>query len=371
MASSVSHFKHGSDYESINYSDVEVFHGNLLTEKVQKLSLIRDNGHIVGAEHINPFKPDFTMTNAGLHKQLPTDEVPVVWLDNTASSSSSGLRLAILACKWKRKDGLIAIYLRKDENSAFLRYSRVMFDGGLIQHLEEAFYKKPRILSITNFNSIWIPKAAAVEQPLNQHRLASTAKRVRFESWYKGPRVLTEIKSSYESGATKQRLRCEEAANALQTLGDQVTKEYREAEEDLRHYISGSFPTTGFKHELVALHDDVAKSTNSFAFGIIDGYIWVICPRPADSFDYQTCYSRFNYPNGGVWREPEVPIGISPNDSGWFWINTRPGRLCSGQFVTHTGNLEEVSFRIYVSSKPGEGEERPPKVHERPKRWYS
>jgi hypothetical protein len=369
LASSVSHFANGSNFEPVDYSDLEVFRGARQPEKAERMPLIFEHGKPVATMPMNPFKPDFSMTNAGLHIQLPLDPLPDICQEGKDVSYADGLRLAFLACKLKqRDDGFVAIHLRKCPNS---NYWRVAFNGCTVHHVSQNFYKLHH-LPITTFNPIWVSKAPSDNQletnrsNRSNPRLPLSVKRIRFELWYKGPAPMANICCSSRPEISPQHAPMDYASEILYDLGEQVPRAFRESKEPLQHYLQGSLPTNMLSYEIAILHKQPRKTSapdpTCIAFGVIDGHVWMM--KPWSMFVKEgKCFTNprdFLFPYGEAWsnpcnarRYPYPVICIGHNQTGTF--STAQLKDTDGEYVTQMNGTEELSLRIYLFSASQKG----------------
>jgi hypothetical protein len=372
LAPSVSHFKNGSDYEVLDFNDIKLFRGSRPTERVEVHAIKQPVNDFVSSDFLSDtihitqpgtqFKPDFTMTNAGLHIQLPMDPLPVIHELTTKSHSPMALmgdlRFAFLACGVKGKRCLVAICLRKLPHHAFLKYARTSFDGHTVHSLDTLLYRYYSPIPTTSFNPIWISKTLPNATPTSLDNFPNSVKRLNYELWYKASSPVEQVNWSHkpEHGQMPQ---LDAGAQALHRLGDQVPHTFTASRKRVQHYICGSLPTRGLTHELITF-----KGAVNIAFGVVDGRLWIqfsAATRPgilnahaAAAVDYRTLFADFAFPTGKQWRRQDSLIYQAPGTEGTFdadWAKESP--YCSAQYVLCKESDEVFSLRMYLAPLEG------------------
>jgi hypothetical protein len=154
LAPTVSHFTNGSDFKPCQYKDI-----NALIELY--LAVPADGSVKEPAQPFHKHKPDYSMTNAGLHIQLPILSFPAIYPAGCPQNAYEEtyvyptVQFAFLACKSTKRDSLIAICLCRNEKSNYLDYSRVSFRGKTLHMVNRSDYGN-RVLKTTNFDAMWV-----------------------------------------------------------------------------------------------------------------------------------------------------------------------------------------------------------------------
>jgi hypothetical protein len=313
--------------------------------------------HAVGAQRAPSFKPDFTMTNSGLHIQLPINQLIAGHRSsdsNDLSSVLANLHLAFLACKCKQKDCLVAVWLLKDDRATFPSYCRVPFDGRTIHHLDQSLYKQQSI-QIEKFVPGWISKAPKIDIFDHSKKLPLSVKTVRFEMWYKGSHPVVNLCWSGEPEGDRRK-QLDEPSKLLHHLGDQVPEVFMDLAEPLQHYINTSIATSGFAHEVISFQhrNEVLGGGPGYAaiaFGVIDRHLWMATPIAKAHQSYRSLFQDFIFPSGASWsKEGCSAFCILPDSQGTFRTQlARDSPVCYAHYVTLMENPGELSFRIYLS----------------------
>jgi hypothetical protein len=165
LAPTVSHFSNGSDFRPCQYKDIDAL--------IELYLAAPTDGNLKGpARPSRKHKPDYSMTNAGLHIQVPILSLPAIYPAGYPKNPHeetyvyATVRFAFLACKSTKQDSLIAICLRRNEKSNHLDYSRVSFRGRTLHMVNRSDYGN-RALKTTNFNAMWVRQSYSNNKSVN------------------------------------------------------------------------------------------------------------------------------------------------------------------------------------------------------------
>jgi hypothetical protein len=361
LAPSVSYFVNGSNFEPIDYNDIGAFQGVAPSETVEAIEVMTSESSSTTITKVAPqFKPDFTMTNSGLHIQVPMERFPIIRHfanDTEQHKYMHDLRFAFLACRVKRKPHLVAICLRVHHSGTFLRFSRTSFDGCAIHQ----FMYKRWSLPITRFNPVWVSKApitATVETP---EKLPSTTTRITFEVWYKGAVPVEKVLWS-RMPDNDQQCYLNIPPDQLQSLWHHAPRTFMQSQDRIQHYITGSITIPGPALEVIAFRDKfLDEKAIDVAFGIIDRNVWVHFRRGAHPDTAMTpvwlrqhLLRTYDFPTGGSWQDDKVPICLVPGSEGSFEAKqNKGGPKCNMQYTLQRVGDEEIVLRVYLSPTEG------------------
>jgi hypothetical protein len=302
------------------------------------------------------FKPDFAMTNSGLHIQVPMEKFPVIhqFANDTAQHKyMHGLRFAFLACKIKGKPHLVAICLRVHHSGSFLRFSRTSFGGCTIHQFPATMFKKGS-LSITNFNPVWVSKAPIVAVDKTPDKLPPTITHLNFEVWYKGTAPVTTVLWSRMSENDPQ-THLTIPVTQVQNLWRHAPQTFMQSPHRVQHHIAGSLTTSGLAHEVISFFDEREIDV---AFGIIDRNVWVRF-HPGRSKTGSSIWAKwlhrelldtYEFPTGDSWHDDDIPICLVPGCEGSYEAKqNKSGLKYNVQYVLQRVGDKEVVLRIYLS----------------------
>jgi hypothetical protein len=357
LAPSVSCFIDGRNFEPIEYNDIEAFKGVAPSETVEAIAVMTSQNSTTMMAKVAPqFKPDFAMTNSGLHIQVPMEKFPVIhqFANDTAQHKyMHDLRFAFLACKVKSKPHLVAICLRVHHSGTFLRFSRTSFDGCTIHQFPATMFKRSS-LSITDFNPIWVSKAPIVALVETPDKLPPTITRLTFEVWYKGTAPVTRVLWSRMSENDPQS-HLTIPVTQVDNLWRHAPQNFMQSPYRVQHYITGSLTTSGLAHEIISFFGERAIE---IAFGIIDRNVWVRF-RPSRSTTASATLARwmtqnllrtYDFPTGDSWHDDMMPICLVPGCEGSYEAKQNKGGLkYNVQYALQRVGDEEVLLRIYSS----------------------
>jgi hypothetical protein len=357
LAPSVSCFIDGRNFEPIEYNAIKAFEGVAPSETVEAIEVMTTRNSITTVAKVAPqFKPDFAMTNSGLHIQVPMEKFPVIhqFANDTAQHKyMHDLRFAFLACKVKGKPHLVAICLRVHHSGTFLRFSRTSFGGCTIHQFPATMFKRSS-LSITDFNPVWVSKApiaAVVETP---DKIPPTITRLTFEVWYKGAAPVNSVLWNRMSENDPQS-HLIIPVTQVQNLWRHAPQTFMQSPHRVQHYITGSLTTSGLASEVISFFDERAINV---AFGIIDRNVWVRF-HPGRSTSGTTVWPKwlrqellqtYEFPNGGSWHDDKMPICLVPGYEGSYEAKQDKSRLkYNVQYALQRVGDEEIVLRIYLS----------------------
>jgi hypothetical protein len=357
LAPSVSCFIDGRDFEPVEYNDIAAFEGVAPSETVETIEVLTGQNSSIRLAKVAPqFKPDFAMTNSGLHIQVPMEKFPIIhqFANDTAQHKyMHDLRFAFLACKVKRKPHLVAICLRVHHSGTLLRFSRTSFGGCTIHHFPTTMFKRSS-LSITNFNPVWVSKAPIVAVVETPDKLPLTVTRLTFEVWYKSAAPVTSvIWSRMPENEPQSHLTI--PVTQVDNLWRHAPQTFMQSPHHVQHYITGSFTTSGVDYEVISLFDVRAMDV---AFGIIDRNVWVrFLPGrwtggSVTSLKWlrQELLRTYEFPTGDSWHNDKIPICLVSGCEGSYEAKQNKGGLkCNVQYALQRVGEEEVVLRIYLS----------------------
>jgi hypothetical protein len=356
LAPSVSCFIDGRNFEPIEYSDIEAFEGVAPSETVEVIAVMTTQNSSAKMTKVAPqFKPDFAMTNSGLHIQIPMEKFPVIHQfanDTTQHKYMHDLRFAFLACKVKGKPHLVAICLRVHYSGTFLRFSRTAFDGRTIHRFPATMFKRSS-LSITDFNPVWVSKAPIAAVVTTPDKLPPTITRLTFEVWYKGAAPMASVLWNRMSENEPQS-HLTIPVTRVHDLWRHAPQTFMQSPHRVQHYIPGSLTISGLAYEVVSFSDERAIDV---AFGIIDRNVWVRFPpgRSTTSvrwarLQYQGLLHTYQFPRGSSWHDDKIPICLVPGCEGSYEAKQNKGGLkCNVQYTLQRVGDEEVVLMIYLS----------------------
>jgi hypothetical protein len=361
LAPSVSCFIDGRNFEPIEYNDIEAFEGVAPGETVEAIEVMTSqNSSAMMAKVAPQFKPDFAMTNSGLHIQVPMEKFPVIhqFANDTAQHKHmQDLRFAFLACKVKGKPHLVAICLRVHHSGTFLRFSRTSFGGRTIHQFPATMFKRSS-LSITNFNPVWVSKAPIAAVVKTPEKLPPTITRLTFEVWYKGAAPAASVLWCRMSENEPQS-HLTIPITQIHNLWRHAPQTFMQSPHSVQHYITGSLTTSGLAYEVISFFDE--RSIN-IAFGIIDRNVWVRF-HPGGSTTGSAIWARwlrsellhsYEFPTGGSWYDDKMPICLVPGCEGSYEAKqNKVGLKCNVQYALQRVGDEEVVLRIYLSPLEG------------------
>ena len=245
-------------------------------------------------------KPDFTMTNVGLHIQLPRTSIP----------RHDGLYFAFLACKTKLEANHVAICLQQRKNARYSSFFRSAFDA-------RTTYRFPRdagkrlLLFIDNFDLIYVSTMRPHEN-LRMNTFTRPLREVEFN-------VLIKAETPYQEivvGDGSQR-----------ALGEQVCSEINDAKLSrhslslatrqsrffalalpLQHCIAGCFATGKFHCELIQLCVHEGRNVD-IVLGNIGESVWIYMGpariEHSPNTDYEEVADQYYFPTGHFWQPDE------------------------------------------------------------------
>jgi hypothetical protein len=356
LAPSVSCFIEGANFEPVEYNNIAAFEGVAPSETVETIEIISGQNTRVTLAKVAPqFKPDFAMTNSGLHIQVPMEKLPVIHQfanDTTQHRYMHDLRFAFLACKVKRKPHLVAICLRVHHSGTSLRYSRTSFGGCTIHYFPTTMFKRSS-LPITNFNPVWVSKAPIVAVLKAPDKLPPTVTRLNFEVWYKGATPVTSVLWSRMSEIDPQS-HLTIPVTQVDNLGRHAPQTFMQSPHRVQHYITGSFTTSGLPYEVISFVDVRAIDV---AFGMIDRNVWVrFHPGSETSIKWlrRELMRNYEFPTGDNWYNNKIPICLVPGCEGSYEAKQNKGGLkCNVQYALQRVGDKEIVLRIYLSPLEG------------------
>jgi len=372
----VSHFANGSDYVSVSYADITGFWGFTSKDTENRFTITYPagrgtveydfdlpNDYVQAAQPVTGFKPDFAMTNSGLHIQLPTGPLPAPSFSAISAPRKiqlgwvlADLRFAFLACKLKRGCDLVAVCLQETPRSTFPSYRRVSFDGRSLHHLDSSIYQKYRRPSVTSFTPMWIGKDHALDGVKFAAKLPPSAKRVRFELWYSSAIPVRVAFGNIKSGL-KQQLWPRDAFTQPNSLEEQVPNTFRQLMDPVQCYVDGYITIGKFEHEVISFRAKGLAGYANIALGVIDGYMWLDCPLTTTGQHEEiddTVFEDTRFPTGANWWPSSSAFCVRPDTRGEFRSCFTEGVVtCHGQYVTSTAtDSGELLLRISLSPVP-------------------
>jgi hypothetical protein len=272
LAPSVSCFAYGADYEPSSYDK----------------SLSQD------------IMPNYEMTNAGLRIQLPVRSIP----------RHFKFYFAFLACKRKKKHGLIAICIRWYEgSSSYPRFSREAFSQYTLHSLDPSV---AGIVTSPDFRSqsIWIsrdPTQKLISNTSHPSHRASSIKLVRWNVLIKSKRPWSQVSTTGCHNEASDDLK------SLVALSPQLPN-FQTSKLPFQHLIKGSMSCRGFEYQVIVL-SGATQACIDLSFGIIDTQMWLgVQTRGTTSgsmLGYRITVNSYSFPSGSRWtRKDETPYDL-------------------------------------------------------------
>ena len=307
------------------------------------------------------WKPDFSMTNAGLHIQLPNeplpfefDRLPLPWQQQ---------RFAYLGCRTKSNQ-MVGIFLQKQALKGPLAYSRMAFDGRTTFSVDlEACRGKP--MPMTDYKPIWI-SPYRIQPPCNPYRIPQTTQLIRYEVWIKTrePLPIVTRATAHKSESARSAHYIPPPPMYEETV---PPKQFTDSKLPIRHYINGVLCVGQFDHEVIS----VGSPRNSLyiAFGECDGFLWIqndpnVWPARSNTNEYQQLFQSFSFPAGSSWtrRVPKMQSMVEVMKGHWVPMLTpkrtaTTNRAASGlpsiygykiDAFMENGAPGELGLKIYV-----------------------
>jgi hypothetical protein len=348
LAPKVSYFTNGADFTPCDYTVIPA-----LTELSEGVLIDGDLGDFrlrVVSWQDGEYKPDYSMTNAGLHIQLPMQSLPSCYLKEDFGKRDlyQRIRFAFLACKLKKSKKLIAICLRRNQDSQYLGYSRESFNGRTLHVLDEFDYKD-HPLRVKNPKPVWIRPANFYDGLDETQRWPLSIKRIKVELLWKSPTPLV-CRWKGESRHTSRK-----ATDQAQMPKFGVPEIFQNARHPVQSFDEGAIISTGFAHELIIAQSDTDTSEQksgyvAFGFGVADRCLWL---RPLTQQETSKNSSNswgLAFPTGRSWQDSDSTFCITYASQGSFVLEcqgTTPA--FHGEYVTCIESSEDVSFKIYFS----------------------
>ena len=245
LASRVSHFANGAQYTPDKFSDG--------VYKVASHGLGLFTGVLLDIS-----KPDFNMTNVGLHISLPVASIP---------RYPAELTFAFLACRTKKSGELVAVCLHKRVDAWFSSYFRSAFNARTVYHFAQPTKSRPYNPQIM-LKTAWISRSSVQDKSVIEN-LMGILKRVRFELWTKSEQAYTQIYCSNRSQVRTKRF-WHDTAHCGPDDRSSIRK-FMASDLPVQHLVSGMFPTNEFLHEVVAFGGDAGLN---IAFMEVERNIW-------------------------------------------------------------------------------------------------
>jgi hypothetical protein len=336
LAPTVSNFVRGSDYIPLEYAETENFRESHPVTSHNVAFMHKEAAAVPSA---NRRKPDFSMTNFGLHIQLPMNRVPAAQRFYSIVKSTKkpllyrGIRFAFLACQRRKSESktrLVAIPLHKIND---LSYTRTTFNGHTL-HLIDNEHHPDQCLPITSFDPVWICKARYDIDEYAKSRWPSSIKRVEFEISCSKPTPLASVTNPFSMNDD-----------------DEPHYTWRDAEDQMPHRlgIQGVMSTAEFGHEVLAIQNisPASKCYTLICFGVADRHLWM-CTINLTSYDRVRSIDRYvRYPTGLFWKKLNRAFSVYMNKTGSFTTDSTDD--CSRykvQYALSTVSDEEVSLRM-------------------------
>jgi hypothetical protein len=239
------------------------------------------------------------MTNAGLRIQLPLRSIP----------RHLKFYFAFLACKRKKKYGLIAICIRWYEgSSSYPRFSREAFSQRTLYSLDPSV---ARLVTSPDFGSqsIWIsrdPTTKLTSNTSHPSHQASSIKTVRWNVLIKSKRPWSQVSTTGCHNEASNDLK------SLVALSPQLPN-FQTSKLPFQHLIKGSMSCKGFEYQVIVL-SGATQACIDLSFGIIDTQIWLGVQTTNTSgsmLSYRIIVDSHSFPSGTRWvGKDETPYDL-------------------------------------------------------------
>jgi hypothetical protein len=329
LAPDVSHFVHGSEYTPIEYEDIENFRESLL---------VTTDNLDPAVQSSNRRKPDFSMTNFGLHIQLPMIQLPALHyrseLSNVGPPLYQDIRFAFLACErrgYESKKRLVAIPLHKISH---LSYTRTTFNGHTL-HTIDNDYQYDQCLPISSFDPVWIGRARYKITKHSNLRWSPSVKRIEFD--------LSCTTRAPIASVTHP---------VCKALGQRPSR----VDNDLyKLHIQGNMSTDKLRHQVIAIYDtDIRLVTDLcytvICFGLADRHLWM-CILTAIKYEQFFSIAEYvRFPAGQFWGQSNSAFGVFAHPEGVFLTENagdKPPREV--RYNLYARSDEEVLLRMYLN----------------------
>jgi hypothetical protein len=349
----VSDFANGSDFEPCKYHDIEAlkwsYYQSLVDGDSTKYRRIAWDKH----------KPDYTMTNAGLHIHLPMHSLPAVFdgkFSHTRDDDSDlykSLSFAFLACKSRKQKALVVVCLYRNDGPNHLDYSRATFNGKMLHVLDGSTYGTDSLL-FTKFEPVWIRQAQFSNYIYHPPQFSGLAERIQFELWWKSKTPLV----FRWSGTLEEdnQVTMQGAAQQLHASGQEIPPIFKDAQQPLQLCIKGELPATQLAHEVIAVQGNLNTFDERYeyaaiGFGVADRCLWLKSLTMKGAIDVPSLCRGLSFPTGRSWYNSDPAICVSHDSQGSFTLErTMHNPAFYGEYLVHVEHAEVVLFKIYFSS---------------------
>jgi hypothetical protein len=216
---------------------------------------------------------------------------------------------AFLACKRKKKHGVIAICIRWYEgSSSYPRFSREAFSQHTLYSLDPSVVG---LVTSPDFRSqsIWISKDPTQKLTLNishpSHQ-ASSVKSVRWNVLIKSKRPWSQVSTTGRHNEASDDL------ESLLALSAQLPN-FQTSKLPFQHLIKGSMSCKGFEYQVIVF-SGATQACMDLSFGIIDTRIWLgvqTTNTTGSMLGYRMIADSHSFPSGSRWtKEDETPYDL-------------------------------------------------------------
>lgn len=212
-------------------------------------------------------KPDSSMTNAGLHIQLPMIRIP----------QCVGLYFAFLACLTRDEEYYVAVCLRRHYNDRFATFSRITLEGRATIHFPRLNldWQRP---PLDPYSAIWI----APQRGFFSRSHVNAA--VDFEVIIKSSDLMMDVR--FRKQLMEGTHISPDEYPSIRRVNDQaLLSTFHSSGVPLRYYFGEKLDAGVFDHDVITL---IREQHTHIVFGEVDGNVWFyvgfICKRSIAPF---------------------------------------------------------------------------------------